>query len=73
MAIIEGYNMPDELYYNKDHTWVKVESDGKIRVGMNDFYQKLAGDTTYIDLPFEGDAVEPWLKKEMEEVEKKEK
>ena len=25
---------------------------------MNDFYQKTAGDTTYIDLPFEGDDVE---------------
>ena len=57
MPVIEGYNMPDELYYHKDHTWIKVESDGKIRVGMNDFYQKLAGDTTYIDLPFEGDEI----------------
>ena len=57
MAIIEGYNCPDELYYHKDHTWVKVEPDGNVRVGMTDFYQKLAGDTTYIDLPFEGDEV----------------
>lgn len=56
MAKIEGYNMPDELYYHKDDTWVKVE-DGNIRIGMTDFYQKLAGDTTYVDLPFEGDEV----------------
>ena len=58
MAKIEGYNLPDDLYYHKDHAWVKVEADGNIRVGMNDFYQKSAGDTTYIDLPFEGDEVE---------------
>lgn len=57
MAVIEGYNFPDELYYHKEHAWVKVESDGTVRVGMNDFYQKSAGDTTYIDLPFEGDEV----------------
>ncbi|MCK4614829.1 MAG: glycine cleavage system protein GcvH [Thermoplasmata archaeon] len=57
MAMIEGYNMPDELYYHKDHAWVRLESDGTVRVGMNDFYQKTAGDTTYIDLPFEGDDV----------------
>jgi len=57
MAIIEGYNMPDELYYHEEDTWVKVE-DGNVRVGMTDFYQKLAGDTTYVDLPFEGDEVE---------------
>ena len=56
MAKIEGYNMPDDLYYHKDDTWVKVE-DGNIRIGMTDFYQKLAGDTTYVDLPFEGDEV----------------
>ena len=36
---------------------MKVESDGTVRVGMNDFYQKSTGDTTYIDLPFEGDEV----------------
>lgn len=53
----EGYNMPDDLYYHTENTWVKVESDGTVRVGMDDFYQKQAGDTTYIDLPFEGDSV----------------
>jgi len=58
MVVIEGYDTPDELYYHKDHAWVKIESDGNVRVGMNDFYQKSAGDTTYIDLPFEGDEIE---------------
>ena len=58
MVSIEGYDLPDELYYHKDHAWAKVESDGNVRVGMNDFYQKSAGDTTYIDLPFEEDEIE---------------
>ena len=57
MVSIEGYDFPDELYYHKDHAWVKVEADKTVRIGMNDFYQKSAGDTTYIDLPFEGDEV----------------
>ena len=57
MAVIEEYNMPDDLYYHEEHAWVKVEHDGNVRVGMDDFYQKNAGDTTYIDLPFEGDEV----------------
>ncbi|MCK4364800.1 MAG: glycine cleavage system protein GcvH [Thermoplasmatales archaeon] len=57
MTKIEGYDLPDDLYYHKDHAWAKVESDGTLRIGMNDFYQKSAGDTTYIDLPFEGDEV----------------
>jgi glycine cleavage system H protein len=54
---IQGYNMPDDLYYHEENSWVKVESDGTVRIGMDDFYQKQAGDTTYIDLPFEGDEV----------------
>ena len=58
MPNVQGYDLPGDLYYHKDHAWVKVESDGNVRVGMNDFYQKSAGDTTYIDLPFEGDEVE---------------
>jgi glycine cleavage system H protein len=58
MTKIEGYDMPDDLYYHKDHAWVKKEADGTVLVGMNDFYQKSAGDTTYVDLPFEGDEVE---------------
>jgi glycine cleavage system H protein len=57
MGTIEGYNMPDELYYHNEHAWAKIEDDGNVRVGMNDFYQNLAGDTTYVDLPFEGDEV----------------
>lgn len=54
---IQGYNMPEDLYYHGEDAWAKVESDGTVRVGMDDFYQKQAGDTTYVDLPFEGDSV----------------
>ena len=52
MAKIEGYSFPDELYYHKEHAWVKIESDGTVRVGMNDFYQQSAGDTTYIAVSY---------------------
>ncbi len=58
MTTIEGYTFPDDLYYHKEHAWVKLESKDTAIIGMNDFYQKSAGDTTYIDLPFEGDEVE---------------
>ena len=54
---VREYDMPDELYYHSEHTWLRVEDDG-VRVGMNDFAQAAAGDITYIDLPFEGDDVE---------------
>ena len=56
MADIEGYNMPDDLYYHEEDTWVRVEGD-KLRVGMTDFFQQAAGDIVYVDLPFEGDDI----------------
>ncbi len=54
---IKGYNMPEDLYYHEEDAWVRLESDGTVTIGMDDFYQKQAGDTTYVDLPFEGDTI----------------
>ena len=58
MAEIEGYNMPDELHYHKDHAWARVEDDGNVTVGMNDMFQQNSGDIVYLDMPMEGDDVE---------------
>ncbi len=57
MADIKGYNMPDELYYHKEHSWARVEGT-KVTVGMNDFFQKESGDIVFVDLPEEEDEVE---------------
>jgi len=57
MAKVEEYEMPDELYYHKEHMWAKVEGN-KVKVGLNDFSQKLAGEISYIEMPEEGDEVE---------------
>jgi len=53
---VEGYEMPDDLYYHKEHMWVKVDGN-RARVGINDFSQKLAGEISYVEAPFEGDEV----------------
>ena len=54
---IKDYDLPDELYYHNEHAWAKLEDDGRVRVGMNDFFQQAAGDVVYVDLPFEDDDV----------------
>lgn len=54
---IKGYELPDELYYHQEHAWARLEGDGRVRVGMNDFFQKAAGDVVYVDLPIEDDDV----------------
>jgi glycine cleavage system H protein len=58
MPTIEEYNMPDELSFHKDHAWAKVGDDGKVTVGMSEFFAKTAGDIVYVDMPMEGDDVE---------------
>jgi glycine cleavage system H protein len=47
---IDDYEFPDELYYTQDHAWVKVEGD-RIRVGITDAMQGLAGEITFIRVP----------------------
>ncbi len=56
MADVQGYSLPDDLYYHKEHMWVRVEGN-KAVVGMDDFSQKLAGELSYVELPGEGDEV----------------
>ena len=53
---VEGYNMPDDLYFDKGFMWAKV-SGNVVRVGLIDYAQKLAGDISYVEMPFEGDAI----------------
>ena len=52
MAEVKGYNMPDDLYYHKEHMWVKLEGDTAI-IGLTDFSQKLAGEMSFIEMPEE--------------------
>ena len=50
---IQGYNLPDDLYYEENHCWIRVEGDILV-MGMDDFAQQMAGEIVYVQLPFEG-------------------
>ncbi|MEW6266278.1 MAG: glycine cleavage system protein GcvH [Thermodesulfobacteriota bacterium] len=54
---IQGYNFPDELYYDQNHYWARVDGE-KVVMGATDFSQKLAGELTYIDIDKEGEKVD---------------
>lgn len=58
MVEIEGYNLPEELYYTKDHTWARVEDSGSVTIGMDAYGAKAAGNIEFIDLPMEDDEFE---------------
>jgi len=44
------FAVPEELYYTKEHEWVRVEGD-KCRVGVTDYAQNSLHEIVYVDLP----------------------
>lgn len=48
---LAGFELADSFYYQKGHTWVRPEYGGRIRIGLDDFAQKLLGRLTGIELP----------------------
>ncbi len=54
---LEGYDMPDDLYYHKEFMWAKVDGN-TAKIGFIDFAQKLSGEISYVEMPFEGDEVQ---------------
>lgn len=50
---IQGYNLPDDLYYEENHFWLKPEGDILI-MGMDDFGRKMADLIVFVQLPNEG-------------------
>ena len=53
MVKVDGYEVPEGLYYTKDWEWVKVEGD-KVRVGITDYAQKQLREVVYAELPSSG-------------------
>jgi len=43
-------NIPDNLYYTKEHEWVKIEGDTGT-IGISDYAQHALGDVTFVELP----------------------
>jgi glycine cleavage system H protein len=50
-------NVPEGLYYSKDHEWLKVEGDTGT-VGITDYAQNSLGDVVYVELPRKGESFE---------------
>ncbi len=53
-AVVAGFEVPDHLRYHPGHTWAVAESTDRVRVGVDDFAAKLAGNVTKIDIPERG-------------------
>lgn len=47
-------NIPGDLFYTKDHEWVKIEGD-TATVGITDFAQSELGDIVFVEVDTEGE------------------
>ncbi len=48
---------PDDLYYNRDHLWVRVQGN-RGTVGVTEHAQREMGEILFVDLPEESSQVE---------------
>ena len=56
MVKVDGYEVPEGLYYSKDFEWIKIEGD-KVRMGLTDYAQKQLREIVYAELPRPGTEV----------------
>jgi glycine cleavage system H protein len=56
MTTIDRFEFPDDLYYDKEHVWARVEGH-VVTIGLSQFGQELAGDIVYVEVPRVGRAV----------------
>lgn len=55
---IAGFQAADSYYYHRGHSWARVEHDGLVRIGIDDFALRLIGRPTGINLPLPGSRLE---------------
>ncbi len=56
MVKVEGYEIPEGLYYSKAWFWVKLEG-GKAKMGVTDYAQKQLREIVFVELPDAGGSV----------------
>ncbi|KPJ63842.1 MAG: glycine cleavage system protein H [Syntrophobacter sp. DG_60] len=49
-------NVPDGLFYTKEHEWIRIE-DNLGTIGITDYAQDALGDVTFVELPKIGDSI----------------
>jgi len=54
---VENFKLPDAIYYHDGHTWARPEYGGRVRVGFDDFAQKLLGKLSRVEIPNIGSEV----------------
>jgi glycine cleavage system H lipoate-binding protein len=57
ISLIDWFYLADDFYYHQGHSWAAPESKDVVKVGIDDFAQKLLGKPGEILLPKVGDQI----------------
>jgi glycine cleavage system H lipoate-binding protein len=53
-AQVQGYELAGSLFYHPNHIWARIEDGGRVRMGLDDFGQRLVGRIYSVHLPEPG-------------------
>jgi glycine cleavage system H lipoate-binding protein len=48
---VSGIELPTDRYYDRGHTWARIEPDGSFSVGVDEFGRRLLGRVESVELP----------------------
>jgi glycine cleavage system H lipoate-binding protein len=51
---VQGIQFPQGYYLHRGHSWVRMETDGEVRIGLDAFASRLLGALDSVDLPLMG-------------------
>jgi glycine cleavage system H lipoate-binding protein len=57
IPLVAGFRLPEEVYLHEGHTWARPEHAGRVRVGLDDFAQRLIGSIGALSSPNLGQMV----------------
>ena len=55
---VEGFDLPENLFYFRNHLWLHLERNGMFRIGIDDFARRMIGKANGIGLPAVGSKLE---------------
>jgi glycine cleavage system H protein len=56
-SVAQWFSIPEDLYYHQGHSWVMPQGAELVKVGLDDFAQRLVGSTNKISLPKVGSRI----------------
>jgi len=57
VSLVDWFHLVNDYYYHQGHTWIFPDKNNNVKVGIDDFAQKLIGEPTDLSLPKSGTAL----------------